>query len=93
MTEPTKETVLEAIAECRRIGETRFINRYADGKRPRSHYLEYDTGAGIEHLPLKAIWAAAHRPPVRTATYNTETADAGLKRLGFNSVMLPKRVR
>ena len=88
MTEPTRETVLEAIAECLRVGEIRFVNRYADGKRPRSYYLEHDTGAGIEHLPLKAIWAAAHRPPVRTATFNTDTAKAGLKRLDFNATVL-----
>lgn len=88
MTEPTRETVLEAIAECRRVGETRFIGRYAEGKRSRSHYLEYDTGAGIEHLPLKAIWAAAYRPPVRPATFNTETAESGLKRLDFKPVVL-----
>ena len=87
MTEPTRETVLEAIAECLRVGEIRFVNRYADGKRPHSYYLEYDSGAGIEQLPLKAIWAAAHQPPVRPATFNTDTAKAGRKRLGFDKVV------
>ena len=87
MTEPTQETVLEAITECLRVGEIRFVNRYAAGKRPHAYYLEHETDAGTEHLPLKAIWAAAHRPPVRTATFNTDTAKAGLKRLGFHSVV------
>jgi len=32
---------------------------------------------------VKAVWAAAHRPPIHTRTFRTPEALAGLAALGF----------
>lgn len=74
---PTKQTVEEAIEECRDIGFDAFLERYAKGHAPRTHYLQ----RGSEIFPLKAIWAAAHRPVVQPVTFNTHAARDGIKSL------------
>jgi hypothetical protein len=33
--------------------------------------------------PVKAVWAAAHNPPIHTKTLSTSEALKGLERLGF----------
>ena len=55
--DPNRQTVEEAINECREIGVDGFLEKYSGGQ-PRTHYLRH---AG-DLFPLKAIWAAAHRP-------------------------------
>ena len=77
MTNPDRQSVLNAIEQCKLIGEAEFLRRHSSGARPRKVYLEY---AGERH-PLKAIWAAAHQPPVHTRTFKTGAAKAGLKRV------------
>lgn len=71
---------MERLSEFKRIGENEFLRKYSSGARPRKHYLEH----GGERFPLKAVWAAAHRPPIHTRTFSPDQAMAGLRRLGFD---------
>ena len=72
-------SVLTKLAEYRAIGEALFLERYASGRRPKAHYLVYEG----RHYPVKAVWAAAHNPPIHTRTFRTAEALAGLAGLGF----------
>src|SRR5215204_812478 len=72
-------SVLTKLAEYRAIGEDLFLCRYASGRRPKAHYFVYEG----RHYPVKAVWAAAHDPPIHTRTFRTGAVLSGLAALGF----------
>ena len=78
--EPNRTSVENAANEYLRIGPEEFLGRYSGGRPPRAHYLRLNDML----FPLKALWAAAHRPPIHTRTFQTYKAHRGLSRLGFN---------
>jgi len=80
---------LESLSEFNRIGENEFLKRYSSGAHPQKYYLDY----GGERLPLKAIWTAAHRPPIHTRTFTTAQAMAELRTLEFNKFWPDERDR
>jgi hypothetical protein len=82
---PHVKSVLAKLAEYRTIGEALFLNRYASGRRPKAHYFVYEG----RHYPVKAVWAAAHKPPTHTRTFRTSEALAGLAALGFLVELAP----
>ena len=84
--QPTHASVLESFAECDAIGEDGFVEKYAGGRRPKSHYIIHEG----KHYPLKAIWAAAHRPTIVTREFDTDKARRGFAALGFDGFW-PKR--
>src|SRR6185295_1139329 len=87
---PDKITISKSVALCRSLGESAFLEMFASGRHPHSYYLEYEDA----YFPLKAIWAAAHRPPIHNRDFTTQEARAGLARLGFTKVVqtLPDNV-
>src|SRR5215211_6170307 len=64
---PDVISVLTRLAEYRAIGEDLFLARYASGRRPKANYLVYEG----RYYPVKAVWAAAHKPPIHTRTFRT----------------------
>jgi len=72
-------SVLHRLAEYRAIGDSLFLQRYASGRKPKAHYFAYEGRL----YPVKAVWAAAHNPPIQTRTFRTTEALKGLQRLGF----------
>ena len=76
---PDVNSVLTRLAEYRAIGEDLFLSRYASGRKPKAHYFVYEG----RHYPVKAVWAAAHNPPIHTRTFRTGEALSGLAALGF----------
>jgi hypothetical protein len=76
---PDVNSVLTRLAEYRAIGEDLFLCRYASGRRPKAHYFVYEG----RQYPVKAVWAAAHNPPIHSRTFRTGEALAGLAALGF----------
>ena len=84
MTEPTMKTVLEAIDEFDTIGEDMFLKGYAAGVGPRTHIFVWNGRA----YPLKAVWAAAHKPPISPRDFNTKDAVRGLQALDFDCFKL-----
>jgi hypothetical protein len=78
--QPNSPSVLESFSECKTMGEDAFLEKYASGTRPRAHYVVYEG----YHFPLKAIWAASHRPPIRTRDFRTGDARKGLEAMGYD---------
>jgi hypothetical protein len=76
---PDEASVRQAIEKCRTIGEQAFLDLHASGRRPQKYYLVHEG----RRYPRKAIWAAAHKPPIHTRQFTTEQARKGLERLGF----------
>jgi 5-methylcytosine-specific restriction enzyme A len=77
---PDKKAVLEKIDEYDRIGRERFLEDYANGRGARSHMLLHQGNL----YDVKAIWAAAHSPRIKTRAFNTADARRGLADLGFH---------
>jgi hypothetical protein len=77
---PNQASVIESLDEFRMTGENAFLGKYAGGARPKTYYLVHEG----KHYPLKAIWAAAHRPTTLTRTFTTERARRGFAQLGFD---------
>lgn len=76
---PTVASVKQAMREYRRIGPDDFYRIYSNHRRPKSWFVEYKGNV----FPVKAVWAAAHRPPAHTRDFQTANARCGLKALGF----------
>lgn len=74
---PTRDLVLKAMDRFKRWGEAKFYKQYSSGRRPKGHHLEYKG----EHFPLKALWAAAHSPTIRTRDFQTAQAIQGFRTL------------
>lgn len=83
MSDPTRNSVLDAMDEYSRIGDAAFLKKYTSGRSPKSHYLEH----GSTFYPLKALWAAAHKPPVHARSFITFEARRKLAKLGFDGAV------
>ena len=57
------------MAEARKIGRAQFLETYASGRGSDNWYVEVH---GV-HYDLKALWAAAHRPPIRRTASRAPT--------------------
>src|SRR6266404_7386515 len=88
-TRPTQTSVLESLEECRRLGDEAFLEKYASGHQPLGHYLIHEH----KRYPLKAVWAAAHRPTIHTRNFKTGAARRGLAALGFRKFFLNSRTK
>lgn len=89
MKPPTKASVLSAMAKHDRIGYPSFLAEYANHRAPKAHFLRFNR----ELYPVKALWAAAHRPAIHTRDFNTYHAVRGLKALGFDRFELTQKPR
>jgi HNH endonuclease len=83
MAAPNKSSVLRAIREFHSIGEDEFLDQYSSGRSPRAYYLFYEDSL----YPLKAIWAAAHRPAIQTREFIPGDARRGFESLGFTTII------
>src|SRR5262249_5723435 len=83
ITRPTQTSVLESLEECRRLGDGAFLTKYASEHPPLGHYLIHED----KRYPMKAVWAAAHRPTIYTRDFKTGAARRGLKALGFTKFL------
>jgi hypothetical protein len=72
-----------------RLGDEAFLEKYASGHQPLGHYLIHED----KHYPMKAVWAAAHRPAIQTRDFKTGAARRGLKALGFTKFLPEKNSR
>ena len=79
---PTKVSVLRRIAEHRERGRKAFLEKYAGRRGAKAHYIWHD---GYLY-DLKAVWAAAHNPPVQPASFNTTDARKGQYRSNKNEM-------
>lgn len=81
--DPTRRTLGSAIRAFdahRQAGTVAdFYRVYSRGQPPKEWYFAY----GEEQYPVKAIWAAAHRPAVQSREFNTRDARRGLASLGI----------
>jgi predicted restriction endonuclease len=78
--QPDRTTVLRRIRECASDADE-FFEKYSSGRTPKAHYLLHKG----ELYPLKAVWAAAHRPSIHTRDTHTADARRGLRALGFTT--------
>lgn len=76
---PTRNTIEKRMREARRMGRQAFIDTHANGRGSDNWYVDHQ---GV-HYDLKALRAAAHRPPIAPSTFNTSDAIRGVKRLGL----------
>ncbi|MGN6277708.1 MAG: HNH endonuclease [Sphingomonas sp.] len=67
------------MAEARKIGRAQFLETYASGRGSDNWYVEVD---GVQY-DLKALWAAAHRPPIKPSSFKTYDAIPGFKAMDF----------
>lgn len=79
--QPTLARILKRMAEWREIGRDAFLQRYAAGRGAKTHMIVHN---GIQY-DLKALWGAAHHPPVLPSRFNPRTARAHLRALGLNN--------
>jgi len=81
---PTLNSVLAAMQEFRLIGTEAFLRRYTEGYAPKSRYVRYQG----ENYPLKALFAASNVPAIRHRHFGYKHAEAEMKSLGFEVVVL-----
>lgn len=79
---PTRNTIEQRMHEARRIGRQTFLDAYASSRGSDNWYVDHER----VHYDLKALWAAAHRPPIAPRTFNTSDAIAGFKRFKLTPV-------
>jgi hypothetical protein len=79
---PTRTSLGGRLREFDRIGRGAFLKKYANGFGARAHFIRRDGRV----YDMKAVWAAAHEPPVRCGDFNTSQPFAELLRLGFERV-------
>jgi hypothetical protein len=78
MAVPTAESIQLKITEYAR-DESEFIRHYANGHAARTAFILQDD----KLYDLKALWAAAHEPPVVPRSFHTNDARAGVQQFGF----------
>lgn len=67
---PTKTTILDACKEYRHLGTDAFLEKYTNGNRSRTIFLKFDG----DLYPLKAVYCAAHEPPIVHRLVNSTRA-------------------
>lgn len=78
-TPPTELTALDAINEFKQIEQSAFLEKYANGRGARDWFILHED----KTYDMKAIWAAAHRPPRPCSDFNTTEPRAKLPQMGF----------
>lgn len=81
---PTRDSVLAAMQEFRSSGTEAFLRRHTEGHAPKSRYVRHH---GVAY-PLKALFAASNVPPIRHRHFGYKHAEAEMKALGFDVVIL-----
>ena len=76
----TKADILNCLAEFEQIGEQAFLEKYAAGRGSVTTWLIHD---GADY-PIKAIWAAAHQPPIRPRSFKTNDCVPQIRAMGFS---------
>lgn len=71
---PTANTILKRMREFKRLNRDAFLAKYAGGRKSKTAYLVL----GGDRYDLKAIYAAAHVPPIDPVIFNTHRATAGV---------------
>ncbi|MCI5076810.1 HNH endonuclease [Oricola sp.] len=66
----TTESIQERVREYLRLGEKEFLRSYASGRGSRTRRVIVDGHS----IPAKALFAAAHSPPVPPVTIHTNDA-------------------
>ncbi len=82
MANPTKQRVLDKISEFDSLGRQGFLKKYANN-RPSKEWVILRDGKIYD---AKAIWAAAHNPPISPSQFHYNDAKSGMQRLGFEVV-------
>lgn len=84
----TKADILERISEFELVGEKAFLKKYAAGRGSVTTWIVHE---GAEY-PIKAIWAAAHRPPIRPRSFKTNDCEPQIQSMGFSIRKLEKTI-
>ncbi|MHA4837881.1 restriction endonuclease [Sphingopyxis sp. MSC1_008] len=79
---PTRKSIERRMAEARKIGRAQFLKTYASGRGSDNWYVQ---AHGI-YYDLKALWAAAHRPPIKPISFKTYDAIPGFEAMDFTCV-------
>ena len=74
MKKPTRVTILARIHEYRE-DETAFLKKYANRTWSRDWFVLHEH----ELYDAKALWGAAHQPPIKTKDINTRDARNGFR--------------
>jgi hypothetical protein len=76
---PTTASIKARIKEYKQIGKPAFLQKYAKGFGAQKYYIIYED----DLYDMKAIWAAAHTPPIDTQMFGPPEALKALPKLGF----------
>ena len=76
---PTKAAVLNRLKDYDRMNRETFLAKYAKSHGAQTYYILHDD----KEYDLKAVWVAAHQPPVEPKTFNTTQARKALEAIGF----------
>lgn len=82
----SKADILDRISEFEIVGEKAFLKKYAAGRGSVTTWIVHK---GAEY-PIKAIWAAAHRPPIRPRSFKTNDCEPQVRSMGFSVRKLDK---
>ena len=67
---PTTASIKARIKEYKQIGKPAFLQKYAKGFGAQKYYIIYED----DLYDMKAIWAAAHTPPIDTQMFGPPEA-------------------
>lgn len=81
--EPTRQSVLFAVQEYKKIGEREFLKKYTRGRAPINSYLRYRG----KLYPLSALWAASHLQPIKANSFNSNQAAYRFRDIGFEGAV------
>ena len=79
---PTKKRILDKMSEFDSLGRESFLQKYANS-RPSKEWVILRDGKTYD---AKAIWAAAHNPPISPRQFHYNDAKSGMQKLGFEVV-------
>lgn len=80
----TAGAVLQKISEYREIGQIAFLAKYAKSRGARTTWIAFEG----ELFPAKAVFAAAHKPTIRPAQFNTSHTYTFASALGLELVVI-----
>ncbi|WP_292344394.1 HNH endonuclease [Mesorhizobium sp.] len=82
MAPPTVASINKRMAEFRRLELHGFLAKYAKNVPPHHFYVRSD---GVNY-PMKALWAASHRPPILPRKFKPMIAMSGFDSFGYRIV-------
>lgn len=80
---PTRNSILVRMAEHDQIGSDAFLRKYANSRPPKRHFVYNDN----KLYPLKALYAAAHRPATPPMEFNTYFARKSFEKMKFECII------